>query len=91
VGGGVVGNVPADTITIVAADATSSPVVSWHQPVPATGGTDAETPQQIRDGAPRAFRANPLRAVRPADYVAAAKSLPWVQQAGTTFRWTEAG
>ena len=26
--------------------------------------------------------------MRPADYVAAAQSLPWVQQAGTTFRWT---
>jgi hypothetical protein len=26
--------------------------------------------------------------VRVPDYVAAAQSLPWVQQAGTTFRWT---
>lgn len=88
VGGGVVGNVPADTITIVAADGTPPLVVSCTNPFPASGGTDAETPQQIRDRAPQAFQANPLRVVRPTDYVAAARSLPWVRQAGTTFRWT---
>lgn len=88
VGGGAAGNVPADTITVVAAGGTAPPVVSCTNPFPATGGTDAETPQQIRDRAPQAFRANPLRIVRPPDYVAAAQSLPWVQQAGTTFRWT---
>jgi hypothetical protein len=87
VGGGVAGNVPADTITIVAADGTPSPVVSCTNPFPASGGTDAESPQQIRDRAPQAFQA-PLRVVRPPDYVAVAQSLPWVQQAGTTFRWT---
>jgi predicted phage baseplate assembly protein len=63
-------------------------VLSCTNPFPATGGTDAETPQQIRDRAPQAFAANPLRVVRPADYVAAAESLSWVQQAGSTFRWT---
>jgi predicted phage baseplate assembly protein len=88
VGGGVAGNVPADTITIVAADVANSHVLSCTNPFPAAGGTDAETPQQIRDRAPQAFAANPLRIVRPADYVGAAESLPWVQQAGTTFRWT---
>lgn len=88
VGGGIVGNVPADTVTIVAPGQAGSPVMSCTNPFPATGGTDAETAQQIRDRAPQAFAANPLRVVRPADYVAAAQSLPWVQQAGTTFRWT---
>jgi hypothetical protein len=57
-------------------------------PFAASGGADEETAQQLRDRAPQAFRANPLRVVRPSDYVAAAKSLPWVLQAGTTFRWT---
>ena len=28
------------------------------------------------------------RAVVPADYEAAAETLPWVQRAGTAFRWT---
>jgi hypothetical protein len=88
VGGGVIGNVAADAITIVTAAAVNRHVFGCTNPFPATGGTDAETAQQIRDGAPQAFAANPLRIVRPADYVAAAQSLPWVHQAGTTFRWT---
>jgi Baseplate J-like protein len=87
VGGGLTGNVAADTITIVAAEPAAA-VLSCTNPFPAAGGTDAETPQQIRDRAPQAFAAHPLRIVRPADYVAAAESLPWVQQAGTRFRWT---
>ena len=29
-----------------------------------------------------------IRAVRPEDYEAAAETLPWVQKAGTAFRWT---
>jgi hypothetical protein len=87
VSGGAAGNVPAGTITIVAAGGTPSPVVSCTNPFPATGGTNAETPQQIRDRAPQAFR-NLLSVVGPSDYVAAAQSLPWVRQAGTTFRWT---
>jgi hypothetical protein len=85
VGGGSSGNVPADTITRVVAD--TGPVAACTNPFPATGGTDAETAQQIRDRAPQAFR-NPLRVVQTGDYEAAAKSLSWVQQAGTTFRWT---
>ena len=89
VGNGPAGNVPADTITIVAtANGAQHPVTSCTNPFPATGGADAETPQQVRDRAPQAFRANPLRVVRASDYIAAARSLPWVQQAGTTFRWT---
>jgi hypothetical protein len=88
VGNGQAGNVPADAVTIVAAEPTPTPVINCTNPFPASGGTDAETPQQIRDRAPQAFRAKPLRVVRPADYAAAAQSLPWVQQAGTTFRWT---
>jgi Baseplate J-like protein len=86
-GGGSSGNVPADTITHVVDVADAGPVVACTNPFPATGGTDAETAQQIRDRAPQAFR-NPLRVVQAGDYQAAAKSLPWVQQAGTTFRWT---
>ncbi len=88
VGGGTSGNVPADTITTVVAGAAPAPVSACTNPFPATGGTDAETPQQIRDRAPVQFSTNLLRIVRIPDYVAAAQSLPWVQQAGTSFRWT---
>jgi hypothetical protein len=89
VGGGPAGNVPADTITNVAPGQAQGPVImSCTNPFPATGGADAETIAQVRDRAPRKFSAEPLRVVQAGDYAAAARSLPWVQQAGTTFRWT---
>lgn len=88
-GGGVVGNVPADTIVQVEpGDPQAALVETVTNPFAATGGADEETAQQIRDRAPQAFQANPLRVVRDSDYVAAAESLPWVIQAGTSFRWT---
>jgi hypothetical protein len=92
-GGGTVGNVPADSIIRIESLGGSGigpapEVTACTNPFPATGGTDEETTQQIRDRAPQAFRASPLRAVLTSDYVSAAQSEAWVQQAGTTFRWT---
>ena len=88
-GGGTAGNVPADTVVQVDQGQPQAGLVSGvTNPFAATGGADEETAQQIRDRAPQAFRAKPLRVVRQSDYVAAAQSLPWVMQAGTTFRWT---
>ena len=89
VGGGSVGNVPADTIVNVApGQAQGSIVKACTNPFPATGGQDAESITQVRDRAPQQFSGQLLRVVLAADYEAAAQSLPWVQQAGTTFRWT---
>jgi len=89
VGGGTAGNVPAGTIVTVAPGQPQAPLVAaCTNPFPASGGADAETNAQVRARAPQNFRAEPLRVVQAADYVAAAQSLPWVQQAGTTFRWT---
>jgi hypothetical protein len=89
VGGGAAGNVPADTIVNVApGQAQGEIITACTNPFAATGGADAETIAQVRARAPQKFRADPLRAVLAADYVAAAQSLPWVRQAGTTFRWT---
>jgi hypothetical protein len=88
-GRGAAGNVPADTITAVAPGSPqASQVLACTNPFPAAGGGDAQTVQQVRDAAPEQFRAQPLCAVRPEDYVAAAQSLPWVAQAGSVFRWT---
>jgi hypothetical protein len=88
-GGGSIGNVPADTIVQVdPGDPQAGKVVAVTNPFAATGGADEETAQQIRDRAPQAFQAKPLRVVRTSDYIGAAKSLPWVMQAGTSFRWT---
>ena len=89
VGAGAVGNVPADTIvTIAPGQQQSGLVAAVTNPFAAVGGGVAESNAQIAARAPQAFAARPLTLVTPADYVAAAQSLPAVQQAGTTFRWT---
>ena len=68
--------------------AQGSLISACTNPFPATGGADAETIAQVRNRAPQKFSAEPLRVVLAGDYVAAAQSLPWVQQAVTAFRWT---
>ena len=89
VGGGAIGNVAADSITNI--DPTSllaTRADAVTNPFAAAGGADAEPDETVRRLAPQAFRAKQFRAVRPEDYAAAAETLPWVERAGTTFRWT---
>jgi hypothetical protein len=86
-GAGAAGNVAADSIVRVGG-AASVLVSAVTNPFPAAGGAEMETDEQVRRRAPHAFRARQFRIVRPEDYVAAAQGLPWVQRAGTTFRWT---
>lgn len=86
VGGGAIGNVAADAINSI--DPTITEVVGVTNPFPATGGADAELAERVRRLAPQAFHAKQFRAVRAKDYQVAAQSLPWVQRAGTVFRWT---
>jgi hypothetical protein len=77
----------ADTITRF--DPSVAPqVASVTNPFAAAGGADQESNDSVRRLAPQAFRAVQYRAVRPEDYVAAAETLPWVERAGTVFRWT---
>jgi uncharacterized phage protein gp47/JayE len=88
-GGGSAGNVPADAIANVVPGQPQSLMISTcTNPFAATGGADAETMAQIRARAPQRFSAEPLRAVLPGDFRAVAQSLPWVQQAATSARWT---
>jgi hypothetical protein len=84
---GAVGNVAAGTITSVD-PASAGFIVAVSNPAAATGGREAETIAEIRRRAPYAFQASTYRAVRPEDYNAAARQLPFVQRAGTAFRWT---
>jgi hypothetical protein len=86
-GGGAIGDVAADTIVKVD-PAAASFISAVTNPFAAAGGADQETDEQIRRRAPQAFRAVQYRAVRPEDYEAAAEILPWVERAGTVFRWT---
>jgi hypothetical protein len=88
-GGGSRGNVAAEAVNRV--DPTNPlglQVVSVRNPGPASGGRDAESADQVRERAPQEFRSQQYRAVRSEDYEKAAMTLPWVQRAGTTFRWT---
>ncbi len=78
-------NVAADTIQL---PSSSKSKIRYTNPLPASGGWDAETPEEVRQLAPEAFRAITYRAVRPEDYAEAAERLPWVQKAGAAFRWT---
>jgi hypothetical protein len=87
-GGGAMGNVPAGTLTRCGDPLVSPLVHTVTNPLPVVDGMDPETPEQIRQLAPEAFRAVTFRAVRPEDYAEAAERLPWVQKAGASFRWT---
>lgn len=77
VGGGVIGNLAANQIVDIASPITGISIASSSA---TTGGTDAETIDQIRTNAPRAFTSQ-QRAVTLADYANLAMSLPSVSQA----------
>jgi len=87
VGGGPSGNVAADSITQIPPE-TAALVLRVTNLLAATGGADEESGERVRRLAPQAFRAKQFRAVKAKDYQDAAESLPWVQRAGTVFRWT---
>jgi predicted phage baseplate assembly protein len=84
---GATGNVAADSITMIDA-ASAGNLTAVRNPFAVTNGADEETASHIQRMAPQAFRAVQYRAVLPSDYEAAAQTLPWVQKAGTSFRWT---
>ena len=84
---GAAGNVAADSITIIEPTA-SGKLGAVRNPFAVGSGADAETASHIGLMAPQQFRAVQYRAVRAEDYEAAAETLPWVQKAGTSFRWT---
>lgn len=88
-GAGAAGNVAADAVSqLDPATAAQGIFTAVSNPIPATGGADAQTLQSVQRLAPQAFHATQMRAVLAADYAAAAETLPWVKRAGTAFRWT---
>ncbi len=84
-GGSRRSNVAAHTLTNISPAIAGVKVTN---PLPSTGGMDPETPSELRQLSSDAFRAITYRAVRPEDYAEAAERLPWVQKAGSVFRWT---
>jgi hypothetical protein len=87
IGLGAAGNVAAGAIRNVDQSAAAY-LASVRNPFVVSNGADAETAQHIQRMAPQAFRQVQYRAVRAPDYAAAAKTLPWVLNAGSSFRWT---
>jgi hypothetical protein len=89
VGNGRRGNLPAGAVRWFDPDDPAlSAVAAVENPFVIDSGVDPETPEQIRELAPEAFRSLTYRAVRPEDYAEAAERLDWVQRAGCAFRWT---
>jgi Baseplate J-like protein len=94
VGGGKIGNVAADTLTLVRPRATEHVpwLLSVTNPLPATGGRDLESHAHARRFGPATFQ-KPLVAVTAADYQTAAQELTLgglqpIQRAKAAFRWT---
>jgi hypothetical protein len=84
-GNGPEGNLGAGAIARVATPYNDIARV-WN-PLPALGGTNAESIGQVRTYAPQAFQKQ-QRAVTEADYSEMAQRHPEVQKATATFRWT---
>jgi predicted phage baseplate assembly protein len=84
IGNGTAGNVGAESLIFLVADPR---IQSCTNPMPATGGTDPETTDQIRRRAPQAFLTQE-RAVTMADYAAIAERNSQVDAAVATLRWT---
>jgi hypothetical protein len=89
VGNGTAGNVGSDALAhlVSAVPGLGPRVVRVRNPLPATGGTDPESVERVKQVAPYAFR-TPERAVTPADYARMAERHPQVQRAEATLRWT---
>ncbi|MFC7310408.1 putative baseplate assembly protein [Streptomyces monticola] len=95
-GGGTGGNVGAEAINHLIVcrspeDEESGaplPVAGVRNPLPATGGSEPEPIEQVRQLAPLDLRRSRLRAVTADDYAALASELPGVQRAAAEIRWT---
>ncbi|MGW1177586.1 putative baseplate assembly protein [Kitasatospora sp. NPDC002543] len=63
-------------------------VLRVRNPMPATGGTEPEPLDEVRQAAPLALSRTRLRAVTAADYAELAAALPGVRRAAAELRWT---
>ncbi|MGD6978872.1 MULTISPECIES: putative baseplate assembly protein [Citricoccus] len=90
VGGGVAGNVGAETITDFAPldGALAGVIEAVSNPVDVTDGLDPEPATQVLRNAPEAYRTRQLRAITLADYIARAEEVDDVQRAAASYAWT---
>lgn len=85
IGNGTAGNIGADALSHVFEG--PSDITEVRNPLPAAGGRDAETIEEVRQRAPTAFRTQE-RAVTADDYAAVTERHDEVQRAVASFRWT---
>ncbi len=85
VGNGTAGNIGLESIAYIVSSDTR--LIRVSNPMPAQGGSEPESAEDIRRDAPQAFRVQE-RAVTPEDYAEMAERHPSVQRAAATFRWT---
>lgn len=84
-GNGISGNVGAGSIAHILSEDPAIDEVS--NPMPARGGTEPESLEEVRVKAPASFKTLE-RAVTLEDYVVIAERFPEVQKAAATFHWT---
>ena len=84
VGGGELGNVRADTITHIVTAETA--ITCVRNPLPAAGGTEPESIEEVSDVAPYAFRTQQC-CVSEEDYATIAMQHPQVHNAVARLRW----
>lgn len=91
---GVIANVPSEAVSLTppagqVPDPTLAALIgAVTNPLPFANARPEETAVSIRTAAPEAFRANPRRAVRPEDYEAILRAMPFVQRANAVTHWT---
>lgn len=85
-GNGAAGNVGAETLVHIVSDI--SEIDSISNPLPARGGQEPESIEDVRKNAPSAFRIRQERAVTAKDYEELTFRYGGIQQAIATFRWT---
>lgn len=85
IGVGVSGNVGREAIAHILSN--ESAITGVRNPLPARGGVDPESMEDVRQRAPSAFRTQ-QRAVTEADYAEVAERHAGIQRAAGTFRWT---
>ena len=84
-GNGISGNVGAGSIVHILSD--NPAITEAINPMPARGGRDGESIDEVRMKAPVSFRTQE-RAVTLEDYAAIAERFPEVEKAAATFHWT---
>ena len=84
-GSGVAGNVGREAIKHIFLNEQA--IIGVRNPMPAQGGIEPESMEDVRQRAPSAFRTQE-RAVTEADYADVAQRRAGIQRAAATFRWT---